>query len=309
MKLPPLAPLRAFEAAARHLSFTRAAEELHITQGAVSQQVKQLEEHLGFALFHRLPRKLELTREGRTFSEAVGGALRRIAETTQSLKASHGKGPVTVSVIPSFAVKWLIPRLTGFRQAHPNIAVRIDADPRVADLHAGQADIAVRFTTRDYPDLHSVELFRDRVFPVCSPDLVRDGRAPKCLEDLREVVLLYDAVPTVVYRDNSGCDWDQWLAAVGLDGVDTRAGTGFTHAEMVLQAAIMGEGVALTRSSLAELDLAAGRLVKPLDISIPCSWTHLVVCLEESLERPNLAAFYEWLIAEGAKVAPIYERS
>lgn len=304
MKLPPLAPLRAFEAAARHLSFTRAAEELHVTQGAVSQQVKQLEEYLGVALFRRLPRRLELTPEGRAFKETVGGALGQIAAAAQSLKSLRGSGPVTVSVLPSFAVKWLIPRLTDFRRLHPDIAVRVDADHRVADLRDGEVDLAVRFTNKDWPGLHAVELFRDRVFPVCSPDLVRDGRAPQRLEDLRDAVLLYD---TVAYGDTSGCDWDYWAKSVGLNGLDVHSGAGFTQADMVLQAAILGDGVALTRSSLAELDLAAGRLVKPLDASIPCPWTHYVVCTEEALSRPNVRTFYDWLIAEGNKAAPVYE--
>ncbi|MGA8260777.1 MAG: transcriptional regulator GcvA [Arenicellales bacterium] len=306
MKLPPLAPLRAFEAAARHLSFTRAAGELHVTQGAVSQQVKQLEEYLGFALFHRRPRRLELTDEGRAFHEVVGSSLRQISDTAESLKSAHRAGPVTVSVLPSFAVKWLIPRLAKFREIHPDIPVRVDAEPRAVDLRGSEIDIAVRFTNKSYPELHAVELFRDRVFPVCSPDLVRDGRAPRRLEDLRDATLLYD---TVAYGDLSGCDWDFWLKQVGLDGVDTHRGTGFTQADMVLQAAILGEGIALTRGSLAELDLAAGRLVKPLDISTPCPWTHLVVCLEEALSRPNVRAFHDWLIDEGTKVKPIYEKS
>ena len=303
MKLPPLAPLKAFEAAGRHLSFTRAAEELHVTQGAVSQQVKQLEEHLGVALFRRLPRGLELTTEGRVFNDVVGAALRQIGDTAQSLKSARGDGPVTVSVLPSFAVKWLIPRLARFRRLHPDVPVRVDADHRVADLRSDEVDLAVRFTNKDWPGFHVVELFRDRVFPVCSPDLVRDGRAPKRLEELRDAVLLYD---TVSYGDNSGCDWEYWAEAVGLDGIDTSSGSGFTQADMVLQAAILGDGVALTRSSLAELDLASGRLVKPLDISIPCPWTHYVVCVEETLTRANVRVFYDWLLAEGAAVAPLY---
>lgn len=303
MKLPPLTTLRAFEAAARHLSFTRAAAELHVTQGAVSQQVKQLEENLGFALFLRLPRKLELTEEGKAFFDVVGNALRQISDKAQSLKSLRGKGPVTISVLPSFAAKWLIPRLTAFRRAHPDIAVHVEAADRVANLR--EIDLAVRFTQKEWPGFHAAELFRERVFPVCSPDLERDGRMPHRLEDLRDAVLLYD---TVSFGDNSGCDWEYWFEMVGLEGADTRSGTGFTQGDMVLQAAILGDGVALARSSLAELDLASGRLVRPLDISIPCPWTHVVLCLEETLARPNVATFHEWLLEEGAKVAPVYEK-
>jgi LysR family glycine cleavage system transcriptional activator len=306
VKLPPLAPLRAFEAAARHLSFTRAAEELHVTQGAISQQVKQLEEYLGFALFHRRPRKLALTAEGGAFQEVVGNALRQISDKAESLKSSRDSGPVTVSVVPSFAAKWLIPRLTAFRQAHPDIPVRVDANHDRVDLRDGEVDLAVRFTWRKFPDLHSVELFRDRVFPVCSPDLVREGRAPRTLEDLANVVLLHD---NATMWDESACDWEYWARAVGLKNIDVRSGPGFTQGDMVLQAAMLGDGVALTRSSLAELDLASGRLVKPLDISIPCPWAHYVVCLEESLDRPNIRAFYDWLLAEGSRVAPVYDKS
>lgn len=304
MKLPPLAPLRAFEAAGRHLSFTRAAAELHVTQGAISQQVKQLEEQLGFALFRRLPRKLELTDKGRALHDVVGSALRQISDKVETLQAPEGNRPVTVSVVPSFAVKWLIPRLTQFRRSHPDMAIRVDADHRRVDLRASEVDLGVRFTGRSFPDLHVVELFRDRVFPVCSPDLVRDGRAPRRPEDLRHAVLLHD---NAAMWDQSESDWEYWIKAVGLDGVEARSGPGFTQGDMVLQAAILGDGVALTRSSLAELDLASGRLVKPLDISIPCPWAHYVVCLEEALNRPNVAIFYEWLVAEGRRVQPEYE--
>jgi len=304
MRLPPLAPLKAFEAAARHLSFTRAAEELHVTQGAVSQQVKQLEEHLGFALFHRLPRKLTLTAEGQAFHEVVGSALRQISDKAEALKSERVTRPVTVSVVPSFAAKWLIPRLTAFRRAHPEIAVRVDADHRTVDLRANEVDLAVRFTGRPISGLHAVELFRDRVFPVCSPELVRDGRAPRRLEDLRDVVLLHDNAGV---WDEAANDWEYWINAVGVEGVDARSGPGFTQADMVLQAAMLGDGVALTRSSLAELDLASGLLVKPLDVSIPHPWAHYLVCLEEALTRPNVATVYEWLLAEGRKAAPVYE--
>jgi len=304
MKLPPLAPLRSFEAAARHLSFTRAAEELHVTQGAVSQQVKQLEAYLGFPLFHRRPRRLELTSEGRALNEAVGSALRQIADRTESLKASHGSGPVTVSVVPSFAAKWLIPRLTAFRREHPDIAVRVDAEHRRVDLRAGEVDLAVRFTGGSLAGLHVEEMFRDRVFPVCSPDLVRDGRAPRKLEDLRHVTLLHD---NAALWDDSASDWEYWIRAVGVAGVDARSGPGFSQGDMVLQAAILGDGIALTRSSLAELDVESGRLVKPLDVSIPCPWAHYLVCLEEVLGRPHVREVHDWLLAEGRRVAPVYE--
>lgn len=306
MKLPPLAPLRAFEAAGRHLSFTRAAAELHVTQGAVSQQVKQLEEHLGFSLFRRLPRKLELTEEGRAFHAVVGSALRQISDKAELLRAADDNRPVTVSVVPSFAVKWLIPRLTGFRRAHPDIPVRVDADHRLVDLRASEVDLAVRFTARSFPDLHSVELFRDRVFPVCSPDLLRQGLAPRELDDLRDAVLLHE---DAAIWDESASDWDYWIKAVGLEDVEAPKGSGFTQGDMVLQAAILGEGVALTRTSLAELDLTSGRLVKPLDVSIPCPRAHYVVCLEEALNRPNVATFYEWLVAEGESVRSAYDSS
>jgi len=305
MKLPPLGPLRAFDAAARHLSFTRAAGELHLTQGAVSQQVKQLEAYLGFPLFRRRPRGLELTGDGKALHEVTGSALVQISDRVRLLQsAARTDGPVTISVLPSFAAKWLIPRLSVFRRAYPEIPVRVDADHRIADLRTGEVDLAVRLTDKDWPGLHVVELFRDRVFPVCSLDLVRAGRAPRRLEDLREAVLLHD--PTAAYGDTSGCDWDHWLASVGMTGIDARAGPGFTQADMVLQAAMMGEGVALSRSSLAELDLASGRLVKPLDISIPCPWTHYLVCLESALQRPNVRVLHAWLLEEGEKVAPIY---
>ena len=307
MKLPPLAPLRAFEAAARHLSFTRAAEELHVTQGAISQQVKQLEEYLGFALFHRRPRKLALTAEGGAFQEVVGNALRQISDKAESLKSSRDSGPVTVSVVPSFAAKWLIPRLTAFRQAHPDIPVRVDANHDRVDLRDGEVDLAVRFTWRKFPDLHSVELFRDRVFPVCSPDLVREGRAPRTLEDLANVVLLHD---NATMWDESACDWEYWARAVGLEkhrcaqrtrihpgrhGAAGRHARGRRGADPQLAGRVGPRIGAPGEATGHQHTLPVGAL--------------LSCCLEESLNRPNIRAFYDWLLAEGSRVAPVYDKS
>ncbi len=288
-RLPPLNALRAFEAAARHLSFTRAAEELNVTQAAISHQVKGLEERLGVVLFRRLNRALLLTDAGQSYLPAVRDAFDRIAEATGDLKALDRAGVLTVSVLPSFAAKWLVPRLGGFREAHPDIDVHVAPSDHLVDFARENVDLAMRYGQGNWPGLRADRLMTEEVFPVCSPNLAQGPRRLRSPDDLRHHTLLHD---------DMRIDWRMWLLAAGVEGIDTRRGPTFTDSSMVVQAAVAGQGVALGRSALAAADLAAGRLVKPFDISLPAAVAYYVVCPEATAERPKIVAFRDWVIAE-----------
>jgi LysR family glycine cleavage system transcriptional activator len=293
-RLPPLAALRAFEAAARHLSFTRAAGELHVTQTAISHQIRALEDLLGVKLFRRLPRGLVLTEEAQRYLPAVRDAFDRIDAATAELIAARGGGPVTASVVPSFAARWLVPRLGRFRAAHPEIDLRISASLHLVDFAREDVDLGIRMGRGHYPGLRVDRLFGESLTPVCAPTLL-EGSAPlRRPEDLRHHVLLHE-------DDYTG--WQLWLELAGVEGVDARRGPIFTDAAMVVQAAAEGQGVALGRMALAAWDLAAGRLIRPFDVSMPHDIAYYLVCPEASAERPRVAAVRAWLLAEAAEYA------
>ncbi|MCH7888132.1 MAG: transcriptional regulator GcvA [Proteobacteria bacterium] len=288
-RLPPLNALRAFEAAARHLSFTRAAEELNVTQAAISHQVKGLEERLGVVLFRRLNRSLLLTDAGQSYLPEVRDAFDRIAEATWRITAHDSAGVLTVSVLPSFAAKWLVQRLGRFREAHPDIDVHVAPSDDLVDFARENVDLAIRYGQGEWPGLRADRLMTEELFPVCSPNLLQGPHPLSAPADLRHHTLLHDDLRI---------DWRMWLMAAGVDGVDSRRGPGFTDSSMVIQAAVEGQGVALGRSALAAADLAAGRLVKLFDISLPAAVAYYVVCPEATAGRPKIVAFREWVIAE-----------
>jgi LysR family glycine cleavage system transcriptional activator len=293
-RLPPLSALRAFEAAARHLSFTRAAGELHVTQTAISHQIRGLEEHLGVRLFRRLPRGLLLTEEGQSYLPAVRDAFDRIDAATGELIAARAGGPLTASMIPSFAARWLVPRLGRFRSAHPEIDLRISASVHLVDFAREDVDIAIRMGRGHYPGLRVDRLFGEALMPVCSPALLEGSHPLRRPEDLRHHVLLHD-------DDYTG--WRLWLELAGVAGVDPRRGLTFSDSGMVVQAAAEGQGVALARVALAAWDLAAGRLVRPFEVSIARDLAYYLVCPEASADRPRIAAVRAWLLAEAAAYA------
>ncbi|MGH6904283.1 MAG: transcriptional regulator GcvA [Geminicoccaceae bacterium] len=293
-RLPPLSALRAFEAAARHLSFTRAAGELHVTQTAISHQIRGLEEHLGVRLFRRLPRGLLLTEEGQAYLPAVRDAFDQIDAATAELIAARAGGPLTASMLPSFAARWLVPRLGRFRSAHPEIDLRISASVHLVDFAREDVDIAIRMGRGHYPGLRVDRLFGEALIPVCSPALLDGSRPLRRPEDLRHHVLLHD-------DDYTG--WRLWLELAGVAGVDPRRGLTFSDSGMVVQAATEGQGVALARVALAAWDLAAGRLIRPFEVSIARDLAYYLVCPEASAERPRIAAVRAWLLAEAAAYA------
>ncbi len=291
-RLPPLNALRAFEAAARHLSFTRAAEELHVTQTAISHQIRALEEHLGIRLFRRLPRGLVLTSEAQLFLPPVRAAFEQIAAATRRIAREEAGGVLTVSALPSFAAKWLVPRIGRFRTAHPEIDLRISATLELADFARDDVDVAIRCGRGDYPGLRVDRLFGETLSPVCSPALLERPPGLAAPRDLRHHTLLHD---------NDDLDgWRVWLELAGVEGIDPTRGLSFGDASMMLQAAIDGQGVALGRSALAAADIAAGRLVRPFELSRPFRFAYWLVCPQTSAERPKVAAFRGWLLEEVA---------
>ena len=293
-RLPPLNALRAFEAAARHLSFTRAADELHVTQTAISHQIKGLEERLGVRLFRRLPRGLVLTEEGQRYLPPVREAFDRIAAATARLTTAGAGGSLTVSALPSFAAKWLVPRLGRFRAAHPDLDLRISASSQLVDFARDDVDVGIRMGRGSYPGLRVDRLFGESMVPVCSPELLSGPHPLRRPDDLRHHVLLHD-------DDHSG--WQLWLELAGVEDVDASRGPIFTDSAMVVQAAAEGQGVALARSVLAAGDLAAGRLVQPFAVSLQHDLAYYLVSPEATAEQPRIRAFRAWLLAEAAAQA------
>jgi len=291
-RLPPLNALRAFEAAARHLSFTRAAEELHVTQAAISHQVKTLEEHLGRKLFRRLNRALLLTDDGQAYLPSVSRAFALLHEATSDLLDKDAPGPLTVSALPSFAARWLVPRLGRFRQVCPEIDLRIDPSAALNDFAAGDVDVGIRYGRGKYPGLRSDWLMTEDIFPVCSPALLEGEHGLRAPRDLEHHLLLHD--------DGHG-DWRTWLLAAGVDGIDPARGPIFTDSSMLIQAAMAGQGVALARGVLAADELAAGRLVRPFTLSLPTEYAYYLVCPRDTAEQSKIVAFREWLLIEARR--------
>lgn len=295
-RLPPLDALRVFEAAGRHLSFTRAGKELNVTQAAVSHRIKTLETWLGVALFKRLNRALMLTEQGRQYLPAIRDALTLLESATESVMEPVSNNTLTVSVLPSFAAKWLVPRLFRFRKLHPDIDVRISAEDAVIDFNKDNVDIALRFGHGDWPTFRVERLMRQDFFPVCSPQLVTEGAHPlKVPADLKYYTLLHE---------ESVQDWRMWLMAAGLKNIDATRGPWFSHAILVYQAACDGQGVALGATPLVDDDLAAGRLVKPFELTLPSDWGYYFVCPKHASGRPALEAFRDWLMIEAKHEHP-----
>jgi LysR family transcriptional regulator, glycine cleavage system transcriptional activator len=292
--LPPLNALRAFESAGRHLSFTKAAAELNVTQAAVSHQIKALEERLGLTLFKRQNRRLLLTDAGQAYLPSVRDTFEGLARATERLLARDRGGALTASVLPSFAAKWLVPRLGRFREAHPEIDVRLSTDLSLSDFNRADVDVAIRYGQGGYPGLESVRLMTEELFPVCSPALLRGDKPLRKPSDLQFHTLLHDDFQV---------DWRLWLLAAGVKGVDPARGPTFTDSSMVIQAAVEGQGVALARSVLSASDLAAGRLVKPFEVSMPASWAYYLVYPPATRDSPKIAAFRNWLLVEAKATA------
>ena len=291
-RLPSLNALKAFEAAARHESFTRAAEELAVTQGAVSHQVKALEQELGLRLFLRERQRLRLTGAGRRLLEVARDAFDRLADGAARLRQGERSGVLTVTTSPNFAAKWLVPRLGGFIAAHPEIDLRISANPAHVDFARDDVDLAIRHGDGDWPGLAVTRLCHEELFPVCAPELARRLRRPA---DLKRVALLH--------LENRR-DWARWLDAAGVTGVALDRGPVFDQASLKLDAAAAGQGVALARTALADWELRAGRLVRPFALALPVPYAYWIVCPRPMARTPKARAFIAWLLAEAQPRGP-----
>ena len=290
-RLPPLNALKAFEAAARSESFTRAAEELSVTQAAVSQQVKSLEATLGITLFNRERQRLVITEAGRDYLAVVRDALDRIAVGTDRLVQHRSSGILTITTSPDFAAKWLVHRLGRFAEAHPQIDLRVSATMHHVDLAREQVDLAIRHGEGDWPGLDSVRLCAERLFPVCSPKLVTGRNPLKKASDLLRFPLL---------RLADWATWSRWFEAADVSNPVMR-GPVLNQASMLIDAAVDGQGIALARTTLAAWDLINARLLIPISISLRMQKTYWIVCPEATSSVPKIATFRDWLLAEAAE--------
>ncbi len=297
-QLPPLNALRAFEASARHLSFARAAEELGVTASAISHQIKLLEDILGTALFVRMTRKIALTEAGRTCLPLLSEAFDRMEEAVALLRRQEESGALTVSTAPSFAGKWLVPRVEKFRAAHPDIDLRISANMSVVDFRTGEVDLAIRFGRGGYRDLAVDKLFSEAIAPLCSPQLATGDHPLNSPADLAHHILLHDDSTSHGGIAGAGTDWRMWLNLAGHEEIDASRGPRFSYADHALSAAIDGQGVVLGRLSLARNDLAAGRLVQPFGQELPTEFGYYLLRPDRGSDPPKVSAFRDWILDE-----------
>jgi LysR family glycine cleavage system transcriptional activator len=291
--LPPLSALRAFEAVARRASFSRAAEELNVTPGAVSQQVRLPEELLGHSLFVRNRRSVAPTEAATRMLPDIQAGLEALARaTSRSRIAAAAERTLTISVAPSFASKWLLPRLRDFSDHYPDIELRISATVSLADFRHDGVDLAIRLGHGSYAGLKAEPMFAEKLAPMCSPDLLKAKGRLRKPDDLRKFRLLHD---TSIPGESEQGSWERWLHLAGATQVDAHRGTKFSLAELALQAAIDGAGVVLGRMVLAEADLAAGRLVRPFKAVLPLDVSYFLVMEKTSVKRKEIQCFRDWL--------------
>lgn len=290
-RLPPLNALRVFDAAARHMSFTKAAAELCVTQAAVSHQIKSLEDFLGLKLFRRRNRSLLLTEEGQGYYLDIKDIFSSINEATGKLQARSAKGALTVSLTPSFAIQWLVPRLSGFNSAYPGIDVRIQAIEREEEKLADDVDVAIFYGRGNWPGVRAERLYAEYLLPVCSPNLLMGGDKLKVLDDLANHTLLHDT---------SRRDWLAYIRQLGLQHINVQQGPIFSHSAMVVQAAVHGQGIALVNNVMAQTELDAGRLVCPFNDVLVSKNAFYLVCHDSQAELGKIAAFRQWILARAA---------
>ncbi len=291
-RIPQMQALRAFEAAARTGSLTRAAESLHLTHGAISHQIKSLEEDLGVRLVERAGRGIRLTDEGERFAMRIRGALAEISAAVREMTERTNPRQLTVSVIPSFAARWLLPRMRKFMNEHPDIDLDVRAAMGLVDFRRDDVDVAVRYGSGMWPGLTAEYLMDDAFFPVCSPRIA--GGVPKRPEDLARYTLL---------RSDDEF-WQPWFQAAGLDWPEPSRGPIFNDSAHMLQAAAEAQGIALGRSSLAGMDLENGTLVQPFSISVPSNRRFYLVYPPAFANSPKLSAFRDWIVREIAQAEP-----
>jgi LysR family glycine cleavage system transcriptional activator len=297
--IPGLQSLKAFDASARHLNFTRAAHELNVTPAAISHQIKELEEAIGVQLFHRTSRHMQLSRQGQILRPAVNDALEGLTRALQRIRQIESPKQVRVTASPSIAAKWLVPRLDRFLESMPGADVRVDVSSEPLDFDRDDVDVAIRFGEGFYPGLRVEKLFHEMVFPVCSPELLKGRKPLKEPRDLLQFTLIHldwDA------QDAIWPNWRMWMKAAGVKDFNDASGLHFSQTSLAVQAAIDGHGVALGESAIVAYDLAAGRLVKPFTLSLrsPAQFAYHLITRRDTADRPMTNAFRDWIIAEAA---------
>ncbi|TXI76949.1 MAG: transcriptional regulator GcvA [Dokdonella sp.] len=290
---PPLGHLRVFVAAARSESVTAAAAELHLTHGVVSHQLHRLQDYLGIALFERNGRGLKLTAAGAAYAEQVGRALAEIGKATEQLLATRNYRRLRITCMPSFAARWLLPRLGSFIARHPELDVEVQSTARLADLQGGEADVALRFGSGHYPGLCCRLLMRDWYYPVCSPAFAERH----ALAEARQLLDL------PLLRSNNEL-WQPWFAAAGVVGDEPQRGAVFDDSSLMLMAAASGQGIALARHSLAVDDLASGHLRRPFPTTIESAFSYFFGCRLADEPQTAVKAFRDWLFDESSQYCP-----
>lgn len=291
----PLNALRAFDAAARHLSFRKAAQELSVTPAAISQQIRALEESLGAPLFERTGRAIRLTPHALRSLPALEEAFRHLEKVMSTLRHPQEERALRVSVSPSFASKWLVPRLGRFQDAHPDAVVRVASSMELVDFEGDHFHLAIRYGSGNYPGLHVEELMRETVTPVCSPDLLGGQDRLENLEDLGQFTLIHDDSSL---EDPSCPDWTMWLKAAGVKLKAGHRAWHFDQPDLAIQAALAGRGVALARWKMAETDMNEGRLIRPFRLCVPVEFAYYIVCPQRHLDLPQVQGFIGWLKSE-----------
>ena len=301
MKSIPLAGLGTFAIAARHLSFTKAGQEMHLTQGAISQQIRQLEERLGLTLFVRYHRRLELTVAGARLAVQLNHSFNEINELVSELQEEETSNILTVSVMPSFATKWLIPRLGSLQEAYPDLQLRIQANDREVNFQRDRIDVAIVHSHVHSSKGHIVPLMKDKVFPVCSPAFAQQ-RALSEASQLAQVPLLNDDSE---WRFSSPyAEWEKWLLLASAKGIKPSRGISFNRGDLAVQAAIAGQGVALGRTPLVMDDIQQGRLMMPFSEILDEGHAYLFVCPEMQRQREPVQQLLSWLVAQCYQYSP-----
>lgn len=302
--LPPLNALRAFEAVARHLSFTKAAEELHVTPAALSHQLRGLEEHLGTGLFHRRARTIELTQSGRLLYPGIQSGFDQLRAAVDRLSSRPANRVLVISAGPGFTAKWLAPRLYRFIEVHPEIDARISAGSLPVDLAKADVDIAIRVSNGDHPGLHVERLMEERILPLCSPRLLEGDHGLKSPADLARFPLIHIDLPPPAPQ---GATWAYWFQEAGITGIDAERGLRFNVVDHAHDAAIAGAGVVMAHKVIASYDMAAGRLVAPFGPELPMFGRHYhLLCAKGQESSPKIRAFRDWMFAEmTATTAPV----
>jgi len=311
-RLPPLNSLRAFETAARYLSFSMAAAELNVTQSAISRQIKALEDYVGMPLFRRLPRSIELTDQGRRFAAPLHEAFEQLHHATQIVFNDHRPSTLNINVLPTLAMKWLIPRLPHFAAANPTIEVRMITSIRPVNFRVDENDVAIRVgpahkqskkemspidlvMTQDWADIRSIPILPDALIAVCSPTLLKNGPPIRKASDLRHHTLIHTAS-----REKG---WPYWLEAMGLDDAEIGNSTAYGHFFMAIQAAIEGNGVAVVPAVLLESELKSGSLIALFEGKRVVAGAYYLMCRECDWHSPKIKCFREWLLKEAGSAS------